>query len=136
MFTASDIAERLNRARRLREGRYVAQCPVHQGGDNLYVSDGDTTTILKCHAGCATNDVLEAIGLKMRDLFAGKAPKKIYDPYNDASAILIYRADAALGKKVTDSDARFINAAGKRLHKNNYILDRTGNLKKRVNRNN
>ena len=132
MIRASDLCSRLNRARELGEGRWVAQCPVHQGGDNLYVTDGDKGTLFFCHAGCKKEEILQAIGLTWRDLFTGKAPRKIYDPSGDAMTLLIYRADVALGKNISSSDMRWVNAAGARLGLNGYILNRRGKLKKRV----
>ena len=130
MLNARDLASRLEKVRELRDGRWVGQCPVHQSGNNLYVSDGDKQTLFFCHSGCDKNEILKAIGLTWRDLFGKSAPKRIYNPADDAISILIYRTDAALGKKISNSDARFINAAGKRLRENGYIVNREGRIKR------
>lgn len=55
------------------------QCPgpVHHNGDRrpgLGVTQGDDRVLLLCQAGCATEDVIRALGLEMRDLF-DDAPK-------------------------------------------------------------
>lgn len=56
-------------------GQYTAVCPAHDDKHaSLSVSSGkDGKIILKCHAGCSTEKVLAAMGLKMSDLFPGKA---------------------------------------------------------------
>ncbi len=130
MLKASDLAARCENARELREGRWVAQCPVHKSGNNLYISDGEKQTLFFCHSGCDKGEILEALGLTWRDLFGKSAAKRLYDPGNDATAILIYRKDAALNKKISRSDAVFINAAGKRLRQNGYIVNREGRIKR------
>lgn len=52
--------------------QYSAQCPCHKGSrQNLRIRLGDDgrKIILHCHRGCETRDVVEAMGLQMRDLF-------------------------------------------------------------------
>ena len=128
MLTASDIAPSFDHARELKEGRWVTQCPVHQGGQNLYISDGRKGTLIFCQAGCDTADVLDQIGLSMRDLYLDRAPRKFYSPENDAIAMLIYQATIKRGEKLTDKDALFVNTVSRRLRKNGYRLDEEGNL--------
>ena len=52
-------------------GSYKGPCPTH--GDrkpSLSVSEGDDGRVLiKCFAGCATEEVVAALGLEMKDLF-------------------------------------------------------------------
>ncbi len=51
-------------------GEYICRCPAHDDKTaSLCVRDGDKGIVLKCQAGCATEAVLDAMGLKMRDLF-------------------------------------------------------------------
>src|SRR4030095_9820072 len=52
-------------------GWYEALCPAHDDRRrSLGIKAGDTgSVILKCQAGCATEAVVEALGLTMRDLF-------------------------------------------------------------------
>jgi hypothetical protein len=50
----------------------AAQCPVPDHDDrqaSLSISQGRDGAILKCHAGCATDTVLEALGMSAADLF-------------------------------------------------------------------
>ena len=47
-----------------------AQCPVHQSrGLTLSVRCCDDRAMVHCFAGCETPEVLEAIGLALRDLY-------------------------------------------------------------------
>ena len=51
-------------------GEYMCKCPAHDDKTaSLCVKDGDKGIVLKCQAGCDTEAVLGAMGLKMRDLF-------------------------------------------------------------------
>ena len=50
---------------------WLARCPAHADRDpSLMVGEGDDgRVLLHCHAGCATEDVVRALGLEMNDLF-------------------------------------------------------------------
>lgn len=51
-------------------GEYMCRCPAHDDKTaSLCVRDGEKGIVLKCQAGCDTEAVLGAMGLKMRDLF-------------------------------------------------------------------
>ena len=52
-------------------GYFMALCPAHHDRDpSLSISQADDGRVLiKCHAGCATESVVEAIGREMSDLF-------------------------------------------------------------------
>ena len=50
---------------------WTARCPAHQDGNNsLSIGIGDKGIVIKCHTGCDTADVVKALGLELRDLFA------------------------------------------------------------------
>lgn len=74
-MTPSDLAGLLH-ARRVGHGRWSARCPAHaDSSPSLSVREGHGGRILlHCFAGCATEVVLEAAGLRMGDLFAGSPP--------------------------------------------------------------
>lgn len=67
----ADILKRLEGVKG-RDGKYIARCPCH--GDStpsLSVGLGnDNKILLKCFAGCSTEDIVRAMGLEMKDLFA------------------------------------------------------------------
>jgi hypothetical protein len=52
-------------------GKWEACCPAHEDRKpSLGVKEGnDGTALLKCHAGCNTDEVLKNLGLEMKDLF-------------------------------------------------------------------
>lgn len=68
---AETLLWRLEAARRVSEGRWVARCPAHEDrSPSLSVRQlDDGRTLIHCHAGCAPGDVLAAVGLSMSDLF-------------------------------------------------------------------
>ena len=59
------------------ERQWTARCPVHDDSTpSLSVGIGrDGRALLRCWAGCATVDVVAALGLAMRDLFPPRAPQ-------------------------------------------------------------
>jgi len=74
-LTAEDVAGRLERARHLGNG-FVGKCPAHDDGRaSLKVSPGERATVLWCHAGCSTEDVLAALGVRQEELFYDYDPK-------------------------------------------------------------
>lgn len=48
---------------------WMASCPAHDGHDCLTVSEKDGKTLVHCFAGCDTRDVVEAVDLRLSDLF-------------------------------------------------------------------
>src|SRR5262245_30986518 len=70
-MTAAEFVERLEGVRRNGAG-WVARCPAHEDRHaSLSVSEGDDGRVLvHCHAGCAIEAVVAALGLEMHDLFA------------------------------------------------------------------
>lgn len=56
-----------------------AQCHCSAHDDkrgSLTITKGEKAIALKCHAGCKTEDVVSAAGLKMRDLFYDSKPRR------------------------------------------------------------
>ena len=49
---------------------YMCSCPAHGGHDCLTVEEKDNKVLVHCFAGCATDEVMHAIDLRMSDLFA------------------------------------------------------------------
>ncbi|MEA4928566.1 MAG: hypothetical protein VB104_07810 [Candidatus Limiplasma sp.] len=53
-----------------RSGETMCKCPAHADRKcSLSVKDGERGIVLHCFAGCRNEDILEAMGLKMADLF-------------------------------------------------------------------
>jgi len=68
----SEILSRLDGVRQTGEGRWMALCPAHSDRRaSLSISTGDDgRTLIRCHAGCETGSILDALNLKPGDLFA------------------------------------------------------------------
>ena len=65
-----DLLSQLKNVRRSGDS-WTAKCPCHDDRHNsLSICHTDDRWLLKCHAGCATDDVVKALGLELRDLFA------------------------------------------------------------------
>lgn len=69
MMNAADLANHLD-GRQYGDG-WRARCPVHAGkSDNsLSISESEGRVLLHCFSGCATEDIVATIGLKLSDLF-------------------------------------------------------------------
>lgn len=65
------------------EGYYECRCPVHDDRkSSLVIGPGEKGVRIKCLAGCRTEDVLNAVGLTMRDLFYDDAHRDRYHAGN------------------------------------------------------
>ena len=64
-----DFVSRFKGVRQKGKG-WTAKCPCHDDKRNSLSLDHDGSKwLLKCHAGCANDDIVAAIGLKLADLF-------------------------------------------------------------------
>lgn len=74
-MTIHDILSRLEGVRG-GNGRWTACCPNHgDAHQSLSISIGNNGRVLmKCHAGCSTEDIVWAMGLQMKDLFTEPQP--------------------------------------------------------------
>lgn len=83
-MTLNDILSKLEGVKG-RDGKYTARCPNH--GDStpsLSVGLGkDGRTLLKCFAGCSTEDIVWSIGLQMKDLFVDMTPNMAFPVYEE-----------------------------------------------------
>jgi hypothetical protein len=91
-MTPMDFLERFKGVRKSATG-WTCICPSHSDQQNsLSISRADGKWLLKCHAGCAIEAIVDAIGLKLSDLFDrpnGAKPKgrgaPIHTPSNNQS---------------------------------------------------
>lgn len=71
-MSADVLLSRLTRVRKVGSGRWVACCPSHGSGRNqgLAIRElADGRVLAHCFAGCGVNDVMDAVGLGLADLF-------------------------------------------------------------------
>ena len=71
LTAASRILERLSGVRQTKPGVWQARCPAHEDrSPSLRITElADGRVLMHDYAGCATEDVLAAIGLTLADLF-------------------------------------------------------------------
>ena len=80
---------------------WMASCPAHGGHDCLTINEKDGRVLVHCFAGCDTRDVVEAVDLRLSDLFADSLnPQKrreyqprrvdlesVYEPYCELTLV-------------------------------------------------
>ncbi|TCO83081.1 hypothetical protein EV699_103130 [Plasticicumulans lactativorans] len=71
MTPAERLLARLERVKAAGAGRWMARCPAHDDRNpSLAIREDERGRVLvHCHAGCATVDVLAAVGLTLAELF-------------------------------------------------------------------
>ncbi len=68
-LTLDELLSRLDHVKRASSG-WSARCPAHHDRQNsLSIAEADGKVLLKCHAGCLTENVLRALGLGWPELF-------------------------------------------------------------------
>ena len=71
-MSASTLVSRLQRVRKTGRAQWVACCPCHdsRSGSSLAIRElADGRVLVHDFGGCAVEDVLGAVGMKMADLF-------------------------------------------------------------------
>lgn len=69
-MAAADLLSRLQGVRPSGKDKWQARCPAHADkSPSLAIAEVDGKTLVHCFAGCATDDVLAAVGLEMDALF-------------------------------------------------------------------
>jgi len=67
---AEELLSRLERVKKNGADKWMARCPAHDDKNpSLSISEEADRVLLKCHAGCKTEAVVEALGLAMSNLF-------------------------------------------------------------------
>lgn len=95
-MTFDGVLEKFPNAKRAGSG-WLVRCPAHDDGKaSLSIGQGeDGRVLLKCHAGCAAESIVAAVGLQMKDLMpetelepARKVITKTYDYCDEAGALV------------------------------------------------
>lgn len=122
-MTLEELLSRLENVRRI-TGGYQACCPAHDDGHaSLSLRESGDRILVKCHAGCATSDVVERLGLTMADLFFSAAkPKKkwkrepdgrnVYYKYCGADGQLLFQS-VRIPQKLVDPETGEVKGRSK-----------------------
>lgn len=109
-MTLSEILNHFEKAERCGSG-YHALCPAHADKkQSLSIGTGDGGRILlNCFAGCSVNDICNAAGLKVSDLFADDLKQSTPSSKPVVTAEYIYKdySGKPVFKKVRRSDKSF-----------------------------
>lgn len=127
-----NLISRLRKVRRTGNGQFIACCPAHDDrSPSLSIRDvGDGRILLNCLAGCATEDVLGAVGLDFSDISPDKpihhalAPVKPRVYSTDALRLIQYEARIVMvaaynilqEQPVTDADYQRLRTAMERIN--------------------
>ena len=121
----NSILSRLNGVKPCGNG-WKALCPAHDDQkQSLHVSEGKDGRILAyCHAGCSINDICQALGIELKDLFpqkpkvyaGGKSPIVATYDYRAANGKLLFQvcrtADKRFFQRRPDGKGGWLNGLG------------------------
>ena len=130
-MSAETILSRLEKVRKSGPGRWVACCPAHADkSPSLAVRElDDGRVLLHCFAECATEAVLDAIGLEFDDLFPERLTEHRYKPEripfpamdilkcvkNESLIVAVAAANMARGQKLSMADRERAMLAAERI---------------------
>lgn len=118
-----NVLSRLDKVKQTRADKWLACCPAHDDNDpSLSITETrDGTLLLKCWAGCTAAEVVQAIGLSLRDLFPSHSQKpQRRGPSQEAveherQIVRVANALMAQGKALKPSDQQRLDLAQHRL---------------------
>jgi hypothetical protein len=131
---------RLQKVRQRQPGQWSARCPAHNDkGPSLSIRETtEGGVLLHCFAGCATTDVVSAMGLELSDLFPPRfksktAPRRIANLLTAGQAIDLLATETTFvsvaltnqqdGKALTPQDIERLRLATGRI---NLMKDQMG----------
>lgn len=117
------LLSRLKKVKSIGHRKWKACCPAHDDHDpSMIITEIDDRILLYCYAGCGGADIVDSIGLSLKDLFADNPirhhmyggtpehrPNKIKRKKDVESADLMLRLCAKArreGRKLSGSDLK------------------------------
>ena len=128
MSNINNLLSRLDKVRQSGPDSWMACCPAHEDKSaSLSIRHADEKTLIHCFAGCSVQEVVDAIGLEISDLFPpresfGKPERRPF-PAMDAlrgiafEALVVSAAASALlaGHPFTQVDRERLSMAATRI---------------------
>jgi hypothetical protein len=128
-----NLLRHLDGVKRTGDGRYIARCPAHDDRHpSLSLREADDGKVLAiCRAGCAVDQIVNAIGLDLTALFPprqgtpGEGAPRQKQPFSATDLLLIagyeahvagvVLADVGAGKAIPEADRLRAREAASRL---------------------
>jgi len=122
------ILDRVAGCRTTGDNKWIARCPAHEDrSPSLSVRElADGRVLINCFAGCGAADVLDAIGLRMADLFdkpvdhylprvrGGFSARELLElTAHEANMVALLACDAQRGPLTDAQLTRLMQAAGR-----------------------
>jgi 5S rRNA maturation endonuclease (ribonuclease M5) len=77
-MSAEILIAKLNKVTKVHNGGWKACCPAHDDKNpSLSVSEANGKVLVKCHAGCSGEAVMQAVGLTWKDLSDAKPAQRV-----------------------------------------------------------
>jgi len=125
------ILSQLTKVRSIKPNHWEACCPAHDDKEpSLAIKETDDGYVLiKCFAGCEVEDIVNAIGVNMSDLFPDndikrvKVKRKLIPPSQalalldqEANLIAVAAGNIAHGVTLTEADLKRVTQAASRIN--------------------
>lgn len=131
-MSVDSLLSRLERVKKTGPTRWRACCPAHGSKNQTLAIDEkpDGRLMVRCHAECATEDVLAAVGLTFSELYPERLPEHGYQrirrPFNphdlidclseEVTIAAVIAADMHKGREISRLDYERLFVAAGRLH--------------------
>jgi len=103
----SNILSQLNNVKNRNKNTWQALCPVHDDTNpSLTITVTDERILLRCHAGCLAEDIVEKLGLNMSDLFVNEPDREGVDKPSESNRTVeqVPQNEAGSKNKFEESD--------------------------------
>ncbi len=131
-MSADKLLARLNKVKQSGSGRWLACCPAHDDrSPSLTIKQTDDgTVLLKCWSGCGAADIVQVVGLSLRDLFPERPyfrtpmrPGERWVPRDVIQALahehilgVMYNSAMAAGNQLTQDDSERLTLSASRVY--------------------
>lgn len=132
MIELQELLGRLQGVQSKGSGQYMARCPCHDDHRaSLAVRMGEKGIVLHCLAGCATEDIVDRLGLRMQDLMLEDAPRSRSGKPRAAKAAKPAPRPAAPTRR-TPADLRQLRVGGEYVHKGTDAQGKPATLRETI----